>query len=152
MLVTFYNCRMTSEHFSSERPIRRGAVAVIVRGDRLLVIKRSETVTAPGMFCFPGGGIEPGELEEQALVREIHEELGVVIQPVRKLWHSMTPWKFDLAWWLGAIEADATLAANPAEVAAVHWHTPAEMLELEHLLESNRAFLRALASGEFVLG
>lgn len=142
---------MTSNPAASERPLRRGAVAVIVREDRLLVIQRSLTVAAPGKFCFPGGGIEPGESEEQALVREIQEELGVAIQPVRKLWHSITPWRVDLAWWLGSIEPEATLSANPAEVAEVFWHTPDEMAALEHLLESNRAFLQALAAGEFVL-
>ena len=33
------------------------------------------TVTAPGKLCLPGGAIEKGETEEQALVREMQEEL-----------------------------------------------------------------------------
>ena len=45
---------------------RRGVVAVIVRDQRLLVIRRASGVAAPGMYCFPGGGIEPGEIEEEA--------------------------------------------------------------------------------------
>jgi len=49
-------------------------VAVILRGERFLVICRSQQVRAPGMYCFPGGGIEPGETEEQALRRELLEE------------------------------------------------------------------------------
>ena len=136
---------------SPDMPVRRGAVAVIVREGRLLVIRRSESVVAPGAFCFPGGGIEADETEEQALVREIQEELGVIIHPVRRLWRSVTPWRVELAWWLGTIPAGASLAANPAEVASVHWHTPAEMLALDRLLESNHAFLAALAAGEIVL-
>ena len=62
---------------------RQGAVAVVVRDDRFLVIRRSANVVAPGAFCFPGGGIEAGETEERALVREFREELGATIVPVR---------------------------------------------------------------------
>ena len=35
---------------------KRGVVGVIFRGDRLLVIRRSMTVAAPGLLCLPGGG------------------------------------------------------------------------------------------------
>jgi len=130
---------------------RRGAVGVICREEKLLLIRRSLLVAAPGKLCFPGGGIEAGESEEQALVREIQEELGVAIRPVRRLWHSITPWQVELFWWLGEIDAAATLFPNALEVSAIHWHTPAEMLGLDDLLESNRQFLAALAAGEFSL-
>ncbi|MES1213405.1 MAG: NUDIX domain-containing protein, partial [Singulisphaera sp.] len=60
-----------------EMPVRRGAVGVIVRHERFLVIRRAEGIAAPGKFCFPGGGIEGEESEHQALVRELMEELGV---------------------------------------------------------------------------
>lgn len=76
---------------------RRGVVAVVTRADRFLVIRRSAHVVAPGAFCFPGGGIEPGENEEQALVREFLEELNAAIEPVRLLWRSVTPWETQLA-------------------------------------------------------
>ena len=56
--------------------VRYGAVAVVLREKKLLAIQRSFTVAAPGAFCFPGGGIEPGETEEIALARELQEELG----------------------------------------------------------------------------
>jgi 8-oxo-dGTP pyrophosphatase MutT (NUDIX family) len=39
-------------------PRRLGSIAVIRRGEQFLVIRRSQTVAAPGMYCFPGGGIE----------------------------------------------------------------------------------------------
>jgi len=130
---------------------RYGAVGVVLRADRFLVIRRSAQVAAPGAFCFPGGGIEADESEEQALVREIHEELGVPIRPVRRVWRNVTRWRVDLAWWLGEIAADAQLVPNPAEVAAVHWMKPEEMLRHPKMLDSNREFLRALAEGKIVL-
>ena len=79
---------------------RRGAVAVVIRDARFLVIRRSAQVVASGAFCFPGGGIEAGESEEQALVREFQEELGAAVRPVRCIWTSITRWHVELAWWL----------------------------------------------------
>ena len=132
-------------------PERRGVIAVVTRGDRFLVIRRSATVAAPRKFCFPGGGIEGTESEPEALVRELQEELGVVIQPGCLVWRNRTRWRVDLAWWYGTILDEAPLVPNPDEVESVHWLTTEEMLALDELLESNRHFLEALASGEIVL-
>jgi len=133
-------------------PGRRGAVAIVVRDERMLVIRRSRSVVAPLTYCFPGGGIEGDETEPQALIREFREEIGVTVQPVRRIWRNVTPWKVQLAWWLGALEPDAQPVPNPAEVESVHWFTPAEMLRTPGLLESNREFLELVLQGEIDLG
>ena len=65
--------------------MRRGVVAVVVREARLLVVRRSALVEAPRAYCFPGGGIEPGETESEALRREMVEELAAEVVPVRQL-------------------------------------------------------------------
>ena len=65
---------------SYDDPRHRGVVAVVVRDGRFLVIRRSNRVVAPGMICFPGGGVEADESEEETLIREIREELGVEIE------------------------------------------------------------------------
>ena len=124
---------------------------MIVRGGRFLVIRRSRHVVAPGAYCFPGGAIEPGESEEDALTREIREELGARIRPIRRVWQSVTPWDVALAWWHGELDSDQTIAPNPAEVDSVRWLTPDEMAGLQGLLESNLAFLDALVSGQIEL-
>lgn len=126
---------------------RRGAVAILIRQERMLVIRRSQLVVAPRAFCFPGGGIEGTESESEALIREIQEELGVTVVPRRRVWSSVTPWGVHLAWWRADFVAECDLCPNPAEVESIHWHTPAEMAELPGLLESNRQFLAALAAG-----
>jgi 8-oxo-dGTP pyrophosphatase MutT (NUDIX family) len=53
-----------------ETPVKRGVVAVARRGACFLAIRRGELVAAPGRLCFPGGHIEPGEAEHEAVVRE----------------------------------------------------------------------------------
>ena len=56
------------------------AVAVIVKDDRVLISKRAENVHQGGLWEFPGGKVEAGENGEQALLREIKEELGITIK------------------------------------------------------------------------
>ncbi len=130
---------------------RRGVVGIVVRDGRMLVIRRARTVVAPLVYCFPGGGIENGESEQEALVREFHEEVAVPIRPVRRLWRCVTRWKVDLAWWLAEIDPDAEPAGNPAEVESLHWFTPAEMAALSELLDSNLEFLTEVLAGRIRL-
>lgn len=92
--------------------------------------------------------MEPGESEEEALQREMQEELGASVRPVRRLYVSTTPWQVQIRWWLAAA-ADLEFVPHPAEVESVHWHTPAELLAMEGVLESNRAFLAAWQQGAF---
>lgn len=131
-------------------PGRRGAVAICLREDgRMLVIRRARGVVAPGAYCFPGGAIEPGELEEDALRREFLEEINAAIRPIRRIWESRTPWKVHLAWWLGELEPGHAPVPNPAEVESIHWLSAGEMTALSDLLPSNREFLERLGRGEF---
>ncbi len=53
--------------------------AVIVEDGRVLACRRREGKAAAGRWEFPGGKVEPGEADAEALVREIREELGVGI-------------------------------------------------------------------------
>lgn len=54
--------------------------AAIIKGNTVLAMQRGAQMTLPGMWEFPGGKIEADETEEQALIREIKEELNVAIK------------------------------------------------------------------------
>ena len=66
------------------------AVGVLIdaQGDFLLT-SRPEGKVYAGYWEFPGGKLEAGESVEQALRRELHEELGIEIGPAQ-------PWKVEL--------------------------------------------------------
>jgi 8-oxo-dGTP diphosphatase len=117
-------------------------VAVLRRGDRLLVIKRAPGVITPGYWTPPSGTIEPGETHEQALVREVEEELGVKATPIAKVWECPTDdGEFLLHWWTADIDSDELLRLDPAEVADARWVTCEEFLELEPTFFGDRDFM-----------
>ena len=53
------------------------AVALIDVEGRILLAQRPEGKSMAGLWEFPGGKIEAGETPEAALIRELHEELGI---------------------------------------------------------------------------
>lgn len=59
------------------RTLRFVAAALILRGDEVLVCQRKAGAPMGLKWEFPGGKLEPGESPEQALKRELHEELGI---------------------------------------------------------------------------
>lgn len=56
------------------------AVGVILDGDRnILITRRAPDAHQGGLWEFPGGKVEEGELTREALARELREELGIEI-------------------------------------------------------------------------
>lgn len=67
-------------------PLHRTIVVGLVRnrrGDLLLCRMSPDRGVFPGQWGLPGGGIEPGETMQQALRREMREELGIGIEEIR---------------------------------------------------------------------
>lgn len=55
------------------------AAALVDRDGRVLLQQRPPGGAMAGLWEFPGGKIEPGETPEQALIRELHEEIGITV-------------------------------------------------------------------------
>jgi 8-oxo-dGTP diphosphatase len=74
----------------ADRAVVDVAVGVLIRpdGDFLLTSRPADKVYA-GYWEFPGGKFEPGESVQQALQRELHEELGLQIDQIE-------PWRQEL--------------------------------------------------------
>ncbi|MFY8039648.1 MAG: (deoxy)nucleoside triphosphate pyrophosphohydrolase [Bosea sp. (in: a-proteobacteria)] len=56
------------------------ACALVDPDHRVLVTQRPEGKQLAGLWEFPGGKLEPGERPEAALIRELNEELGLVVK------------------------------------------------------------------------
>ena len=57
------------------------SVAVINRDKKVLLLKRGSTAPYnPDNYCFPGGTVEYNESLEQAAIRELYEETGIVVR------------------------------------------------------------------------
>ena len=126
---------------------RRGVIAITRREEKFLVIRRGVTVAAGGTICFPGGHIEPGEEEHEAVVRECHEELAAIVEPAECIWRSVSPWGTPLAWWTVRLVGSGELVPHPIEVAEILWLSVEEMLADPTLLEGNRPCLEANRGG-----
>jgi 8-oxo-dGTP diphosphatase len=126
-------------------------VAVLVEDGQFLVIRRSATVRAPLKLCFAGGTIETGERPEQAIERELREELSLTANAIEHLWQSRTAWGTLLEWVLVERAADSQPVANPAEVAEWMWLDPSTLLKHPDLLPSVPDFFVAWASHQLML-
>lgn len=62
----------------AERPVVLVAAAALVDADgRVLIARRPEGKAMAGLWEFPGGKVGPAETPEEALIRELDEELGI---------------------------------------------------------------------------
>ncbi|MEQ8283629.1 MAG: (deoxy)nucleoside triphosphate pyrophosphohydrolase [Parvibaculum sp.] len=72
---------MTEERESGTGEPRRlvlvVACALVDADGRVLIARRPEGKPLAGLWEFPGGKVEPGELPEDTLIRELREELGI---------------------------------------------------------------------------
>jgi 8-oxo-dGTP diphosphatase len=121
--------------------VQRVVGAAIVRDGQVLAARRTAPAPAAGRWEFPGGKVEAGETPDRALVREIAEELGVVIV-VRRWLTGAAPigTAYELTVALAEI-VDGEPA--PAEHDRVRWLSAAELDDVDWL-DPDRPFLPEL--------
>jgi 8-oxo-dGTP diphosphatase len=134
---------------ASPQPLVRGhgVVAIIRREDLFLAIRRGPTLRAGGRVCFPGGHIEPGEADHEAVIRECREEIAIGVTPLARVWQSVTAWGTALSWWTVAVSEPVTPVPHPVEVDEIFWLRLDELAAHPDLLEGNREFLSGIRAG-----
>jgi len=81
-------------------PTKHIAVGVVIDNNKLLITKRKSGGLLGGLWEFPGGKINKGEMTEQACVREIKEETGlnvVIEKQLTAVKHAYTHFKIEMA-------------------------------------------------------
>jgi 8-oxo-dGTP diphosphatase len=105
--------------------------AAIVEYGRLLAAQRAEPAELKGGWEFPGGKVDPGESEHDALVRECEEELGIKIVVSDRVggdWPLSNGYVMRV--WLAGI---ASGVPEPIEHLALRWLAPHEFYDVQWL-------------------
>jgi 8-oxo-dGTP diphosphatase len=72
---------------TESQPLIRLVAAVIERDGHYLITQRRATAVLPGLWEFPGGRVEDGEDDDQALKRELRERLGTDVEVKSRMAH-----------------------------------------------------------------
>ncbi|MFT5605544.1 MAG: 8-oxo-dGTP diphosphatase [Paracoccaceae bacterium] len=127
------------------------AAGVILRDGQLLLSKRHKHAHQGGLWEFPGGKLEVSESTEQALARELREELGLVVrraEPMMKVEHDYGDKKVLLdIWWVLDFDGEA----SGREGQLVQWCALANLAELSFPVANQcivDELLRLKAAGE----
>ncbi|MDI3423507.1 (deoxy)nucleoside triphosphate pyrophosphohydrolase [Streptomyces luteolus] len=114
---------------------------------RLLAARRSAPAHLAGRWELPGGKVEPGEDPEQALVRELREELGVEVKLVERVpgeWPLERPGYVLRVWAAELISASAEGVRPLEDHDALRWLAPDELWDVDWL-EHDRPAVTATA-------
>lgn len=95
--------------------------------------------------------MEKGEHVAETVVREMNEEMGLLVTPIRQLWTSIAPSTCVLNWIHCRIAEDSSPKPNSREVASWHWMSREELASHPSALRTNLEFLKACENGEFHL-
>ncbi len=126
----------------AEHTTREGIVAIIERAGLYLMIRRPDDIRAGGYWCFVGGAIEDGESQEQALVREVREEVGLGVAPGEKVWECLSIYKEWVLHCWTVRDSGGEVQADPREVAEYRWLTVDQIMRLAQLMPSVPEFFR----------
>jgi 8-oxo-dGTP diphosphatase len=131
--------------------MKQVVAALIMRDDKLLVCQRTKHQAMPLKWEFPGGKVEPGEGTQDALYRELEEELGIraaigpLVTTVRHTYNSGAGFElhFFMVW-------EFTGEIQNRIFREVRWAAKSELPNLD-FLEADIGLVRDLAEGKLTL-
>ena len=121
------------------------AVIVLVRDGSRALLARSPGFPA-GMYSVLAGFVEPGESIEEAVEREVREEVGIEVTGVR--YFGSQPWPFPNSLMIGftAEYAGGEIAVDPTEIEDAGWYDAGEFPPLPPRLSIARAMVDDFAA------
>jgi 8-oxo-dGTP pyrophosphatase MutT (NUDIX family) len=145
--------------------LKRAAVAIVLveaddaAGTALLLTRRAASLRAHGgQWALPGGRCDEGETQVTAALRELHEELGLQLDPANVLGR-LDDYPTRSGYLIAPVvlwaAKDAVITANPAEVASVHRIAledieRADAFDFTEIPESTRRVIRFHIAGQFI--
>ncbi|WP_143627337.1 (deoxy)nucleoside triphosphate pyrophosphohydrolase [Streptomyces sp. 1-11] len=108
--------------------------AALLDAGRLLAARRSAPPELAGRWELPGGKVEPGERPEDALTRELAEELGIDAEPVERVpgeWPLKSP--YVLRVWTARLRPGSAAPRPLQDHDELRWLTPERLWEVPWL-------------------
>jgi 8-oxo-dGTP diphosphatase len=132
----------------SSKPSLTVVAALILRDSRILVCQRRRDDSHPLQWEFPGGKVETGEIPEEALARELREELGVEATIGRELFRTRHRYRefrpeLELIFFQASVEPSAMLQNLVFE--GFEWADSSALPDY-NFLEADEEFVALLAS------
>ncbi len=119
---------------------------MVKKDGRFLLIRRAKNDSAQDYWCPVTGAVEPGESQEQAVIREAKEEVGIDVKPIKKVWECPTENEaYILHWWYVKL-INEEIKPNPLEVQDYCWVNYKEMEHLDKTFSADLRFFREFGS------
>jgi NAD+ diphosphatase len=118
------------------------AIMLVSDGERMLLGRQAHW--PEGMYSTLAGFVDQGESVEEAVVREVYEEAGVVVDNVR--YFGSEPWPFPRSLMLGYFaDARSTTIVRGEELEDVRWFTFDEGMDLKRRLDEKTPYADTIA-------